>query len=224
MGKLLESLAKAQLEFEPIKKTGLNPFLKNSYATLDDIVNATKVGLANNGLSVVHRIEERKDKDYLVSELWHFEEDDAISTYSCIDKYVKANDKTSLIQTYGSILTYLKRYHISLLLNLCTDEDNDGNEAEKKKETPKTETKGQPEATKPEQADTTANEPQYKTADEYIARMNELNDATALAKWMTKHSGDINKLENTDDRVRIREYHKERAMALSKAKDLKKDE
>ena len=211
MGKLLEELAKAQLEFKPISKSGKNPFLHNSYATLDDVVNATKDALANHGISIIHRTEAKTDKTFFITEIKHFDDDAELSTATAIDTFMKVSDKQTAIQIYGSIITYLRRYHIGMLLNLCTDEDIDGNDnngkSEKKEQKPK-----QDDKTKENPADDNLSQ----QAETFVNRLMEFDTKFALPEWKKKHQEDINRLSSAD-RTAVMKVYSERLKALSMA-------
>jgi hypothetical protein len=129
---LIEALCKATLEFDPIVKDE-NAKVKTksgseygySYASLDMIILATRKALASNGLNITHYTEEREGKTWLITELRHSSGCLPDKTESCIDKFT-ADSYMSVIQNFGSIITYLKRYHIAMLLNVAIDEDDDG--------------------------------------------------------------------------------------------------
>jgi uncharacterized protein YqfB (UPF0267 family) len=146
---LIEALCKATLEFEPILKDE-NAKVKTksgseygySYASLDMIILATRKALASNGLNITHYTEEREGKTWLVTELRHSSGCPSDKTESSIDKFT-ADSYMSVIQNFGSIITYLKRYHIAMLLNVAIDEDNDGKAKESTKK-PQQQSKEQP--------------------------------------------------------------------------------
>ena len=50
---LAAALAKAQGEFKAVPKLGYNPFLKNHYVQLDDIIEAIRGPLSKNGIAWV---------------------------------------------------------------------------------------------------------------------------------------------------------------------------
>ena len=141
--KLIESLCKATLEFEPITKDS-NAKVKTksgseygySYASLDLIILSTRKALANNGLNIHHYTINKEDKTWLVTELRHISGCEADKTESMIDKFT-GDSYMSTVQNFGSIITYLKRYHIAMLLNIAIDEDNDGNSPDIGKAKPK---------------------------------------------------------------------------------------
>lgn len=137
----IEALCKATLEFEPIikdenakVKTKSGSEYGYSYASLDMIILATRKALANNGLNITHYTEERDGKTWLITELRHSSGCLPDRTESMIDKFT-ADSYMSVIQNFGSIITYLKRYHIAMLLNIAIDEDDDGKAKESTKKT-----------------------------------------------------------------------------------------
>ena len=58
---LAAALVKAQGQFQPAKKSGKNPHLKNKYSTLDDIIEAVRGPLAKNGLSFLQMLDSDGD-------------------------------------------------------------------------------------------------------------------------------------------------------------------
>jgi len=153
---LISALCKATLEFEPITKDSRAKVKTKSgseysyeYVSLDLIIISTRKALANNGLNVRHYIEFKEDgKSWLVSELRHSSGCEPDKTESPIDKFT-GDSYMSIVQNYGSIMTYLRRYHMALLLNIAIDEDDDGNAKEQGKK--------QSETTKQSQNNTTKN-------------------------------------------------------------------
>jgi hypothetical protein len=145
IGELIKALCLAKKGFKPISKDGKNPFLNSKYVTLDGIVNATEDALNANGLVIIHHQEITTEDTFLVTELIH-ESGQIIGTETSMNQYIgpvtvneKGNVKVNPLQVFGSVITYLKRYHISELLNVAVDEDADGNSTEgKKQEKPST--------------------------------------------------------------------------------------
>ena len=145
IGELIKALCLAKKSFKPITKDGKNPFLNSKYVTLDGIVNATEDALNANGLVIIHHQELTLEDTFLVTELIH-ESGQIIGTETGMNQYIgpvsvneKGNVKVNPLQVFGSVITYLKRYHISELLNVAVDEDSDGADtAEKKQAKPPT--------------------------------------------------------------------------------------
>jgi hypothetical protein len=132
ISELVKALCKAKKDFKNITRDGKNPFLNSKYVTLDAIINATEDALSNNGLIIMHHQELIDNNKFLVTELIH-ESGQIKSTETCMNEYItvqtneRGNAKVTPIQIFGSIITYLKRYHIGELLNVAIDEDIDGN-------------------------------------------------------------------------------------------------
>jgi hypothetical protein len=131
ISELVKALCKAKKDFKNITRDGKNPFLNSKYVTLDAIINATEDALSDNGLVIMHHQELIDSNKFLVTELIH-ESGQIKSTETCMNEYItvqtneRGNAKVTPIQIFGSIITYLKRYHIGELLNVAIDEDNDG--------------------------------------------------------------------------------------------------
>lgn len=105
-------------EVKPIAKTATNPFFKSKYATLGSIQKAIKEPLAKAKLSYVQLPDEMKLATILMHESGEF-------VTASMDLLL---DKQSP-QGQGSALTYARRYALSAILGLDTEEDDDGNEA-----------------------------------------------------------------------------------------------
>lgn len=106
-----------------IKKNATNPFLKNKYADLPDILEAVRDPLNNNGLVITHFPE---CGNMLTTKLMHTS-----------GEWMQATFEMQLIaqnpQAQGSGITYARRYAVASILSLTIDEDDDGNAAAGKK-------------------------------------------------------------------------------------------
>lgn len=129
--KLAEALAKAQGELRSVVKDRTNPHFKNRYATLDAIVEAVRPVLSKHGLSVIQGASEGVGNFSVTTMLLH-------SSGEFITNTVPMSLAKSDAQGVGSAITYGRRYGISAILSLATDEDDDGEAAVK---TPKAEPK-----------------------------------------------------------------------------------
>jgi hypothetical protein len=133
IGKLAESLAKAQAGIKSITKDRTNPHFRNRYATLDAILDAVRPTLAAQGLSIVQGASESTQGFNVETYLVH-------SSGEYIANVVAVPVSKQDAQGVGSAMTYGRRYGVSALLALSTDEDDDG-EAAAKKPAPKPEPK-----------------------------------------------------------------------------------
>lgn len=122
MQELIKALIKAKAEFLPVKKDTKGYGYK--YAPLENHHTATLDALTKNGLVVTQTTKIENHRECLVTTLWH-ESGESIHSECFIDvKDIK--DKASYIQTYGSYITYLRRYaYISILGIIGEDEDDD---------------------------------------------------------------------------------------------------
>ena len=123
--KAVESLQKAQQEFETPHKDMTNAYLGNKYASLDSCINAIKPALHSNGFALV----QSGGKD----ELGHFVDTKFVHITGEIfsSKIYLELDKNNM-QGVGSAITYAKRYGLLSLSGMEPDEnpdDDDGNKA-----------------------------------------------------------------------------------------------
>lgn len=125
IGKLADALAKAQADIKAIGKDRTNPHFKNRYATLDAILDTIRPTLAKHGLSIVQGASDTTTGFNVETWLVH-----ASGEY--IANVVAVPVSKQDAQGVGSALTYGRRYGVSALLALSTDEDDDGEAAVKK--------------------------------------------------------------------------------------------
>ena len=117
--KLAIALAKFNTEVGSISKDASNPFFKKDYVTLDKLIISTKDILAKNGLSVMQFPTEKEGMVGVITILTH-ESGEFIESEPFYLKPVK-NDP----QSYGSAITYARRYSYQAVLSLNTGEDDD---------------------------------------------------------------------------------------------------
>jgi len=137
---LAKALKQAQSEMGEVKFDATNPFLKNRYASLGAVIQASKDALVNNGLSVSQPAISDEHGVGITTLLMH-ETGEWIET--SITLPLSEEKGKSQAQVAGSIISYLRRYSLASLLNLYSDlrryslasllnlysdEDNDGNE------------------------------------------------------------------------------------------------
>jgi hypothetical protein len=121
--KISAALVKAQGELNAVSKDGNNPHFRSKYATLQNIVESTRDVLRKHGLAVVQTFGET-DGTYinLNTTLLH-ESGEYISGVFTM-RPSKADP-----QGLGSATTYARRYALSAILGIVTDDDDDGNMA-----------------------------------------------------------------------------------------------
>lgn len=121
--KLAEALSQAQSEMPPAKFNSTNPFLKNKYADLGAIIDTARPFLAKNGLSVSQLTYSEGEQVGVETVLLH-KSGEWIS--GSVSMAVADEKGKSSAQVAGSIITYLRRYGLSAILGMYTDEDSDG--------------------------------------------------------------------------------------------------
>lgn len=114
------ALLKFDSEVSKVNKGETNPFFKNKYAALPDILSAIKEPLINSGLTVKQF---PTGEHELTTIIIHAESGEYLrSTY-------KMNPAKNDPQGEGSRITYQRRYALGAVLGLNIDEDDDGNKA-----------------------------------------------------------------------------------------------
>lgn len=121
---LIASLVKFNKEVTMIAKDAKNPFLKNNYATLDQIIEQVRPILSTHGLVVMQDVSSQDDGKVTVKTSLFHESGQYIETSGTSLKLAK-NDA----QGAGAGITYARRYDLSAALSLNTGEDDDGNSA-----------------------------------------------------------------------------------------------
>lgn len=121
--KISAALVKAQGELNAVSKDGNNPHFRSKYATLQNIVESVRDVLRKNGLAVVQTFGQT-DGTYidLTTTLLH-ESGEWMSGVLTV-RPTKIDP-----QGLGSAATYARRYALSAILGIVTDDDDDGNMA-----------------------------------------------------------------------------------------------
>lgn len=143
---LAAALSAAQGQFKAAQKSRTNTFLKNKYATLDDIIAVVREPLHKNGLSFIQPLTGTGDGFEIETILIH-ESGEWLSCKSAIPNW--AAKGVNELQKFGGALTYMRRYMLSSMLGVSSDEDADGNGARssgKKKAVKKAAEKVEPKA------------------------------------------------------------------------------
>jgi len=121
---LATALSKAQSEMPAVPMNAVNPFLKNKYADLAEMIRVATPVLTKNGLSISQQPVSTDGQVGVTTTLLHTSGqwiEDTISLPLGDEK------GKSLAQVAGSIITYLRRYSFGAICGLATDEDTDGN-------------------------------------------------------------------------------------------------
>lgn len=134
MKSLFKALANFQQEVGSVKKDSKNPFLKNKYSSLDEMIKHCSPLLTKHGLSIIQLI-----SDSGVNTMLCHESGETIETGNKLMP-VQVTKGISHGQAEGVVITYTRRYQYAGILNLSTEEDTDGqigNNKELNKSTPK---------------------------------------------------------------------------------------
>ena len=130
LAKVSAALVAAQKELKAVGKDSVNPHFKNKYASLDNIIDAVRPVLGKHGLAVIQSAVapetiEGRLTGFAVETMLVHESGEWIAN-AAIVPVAKADP-----QGAGGALTYGRRYGLSALLSLSSDEDDDGNAASK---------------------------------------------------------------------------------------------
>lgn len=129
--KLAEALSKAQAEMPVVRMNAQNPFLKNKYADLGAVIEASRPIMAKHGLSLSQFPTSEGDRIGVTSVLMHSSGEWMEDTI-----FIQSSDSKglSVAQSAGVVISYLRRYMWSAIFGLYADEDTDGHQPEKKPE------------------------------------------------------------------------------------------
>lgn len=119
---LVAALSKAQGKMEPAKFNRINPHFKSRYADMASCMDACRDHLATNGLSILQYCETIEGELTLVTMLAHV-------SGQWIKSHFPLNPKDKTSQAIGSAMTYAKRYSLSSLLGIVSEEEDDDGEA-----------------------------------------------------------------------------------------------
>ncbi len=128
IAELAKALAAFQGEMPAVEKTGVNPFFKSRYATLDDTWKAARPVLAKHGLSLAQLPAFSETSLTLESVLLH-------SSGEYISSVMTLSAKDTTAQSVGSAISYARRYSMCAILGISM-EDDDGNAAQSQKAQP----------------------------------------------------------------------------------------
>ncbi len=133
MKNVLKSLAAFQQEVKVIHKATQG--YGYSYADLPKIFDEINPLLQKHGLGFTQLINTKEGVNYLATVVFHVESGEQIES-NCMIPYVQLKGMNDF-QSFGSGVTYFRRYCLSSILGLVTDKDTDasGEQEKPKKET-----------------------------------------------------------------------------------------
>jgi hypothetical protein len=123
------ALSKFQEEVRNPANTASNPQFRSKYAPLDVVINTVKPILAKNGLSFIQSTG-GQDESIIVTTLLIHESGEWIESDPLVlpAYQIKGGGKKEFnAQGAGSAITYGRRYSLSAILGLSSEDDDDGN-------------------------------------------------------------------------------------------------
>lgn len=133
---LIKALTAARPNFKPIKRSAENPFYKDpatgkpkKYADLSELINATADALAAQGLHIFQFPIINNDQTIGVTTLLAHASGEWIEHTATGCPAIQRTDRGIRFdaQTLGIGITYISRYSYRGVLNLASEEDDDGN-------------------------------------------------------------------------------------------------
>ena len=118
------ALSKFQNEVKNPKNTADNPFYDSKYAPLQDVLNEVRPLLSKHGLSVIQSPSGDGQSVSITTLLLH-ESGEWIEFDPLVLKAQKITP-----QGAGSAITYGRRYALSAILGISSEDDDDGNSLE----------------------------------------------------------------------------------------------
>ncbi|HFI0306356.1 TPA: ERF family protein [Streptococcus suis] len=179
---LSKAFAKMQMELEQPLKNADNPFFKSKYVPLENVVDSITRAANKHGLSFTQFPSSDENGNVTVGTMVMHESGEWIEYDPICMKPVK-NDP----QAVGSAITYAKRYALSAIFGITSDNDDDGNEATQPgKATPKAVPKKQVPATNNKIPKEVVKA--YKDAIQFVIDRTGKNDGS-ITRWFCEKLG-----------------------------------
>lgn len=120
---IAQALSDFQGEVSNPKQTADNPFFKSSYSPLSEVINTIRPILAKHGLSVLQAPSGDGERIIVTTLLMH-----SSGEWIEGDPLILKADKVTA-QGAGSAISYGRRYALSAVLGIASEEEDDGNHA-----------------------------------------------------------------------------------------------
>lgn len=179
---ITQAIVKVQSELKRAKLDAKNPFLKNSYASLESVVECSRKLLTDNGIAIIQTPIQSDVGIGLKTILSHVSGQWIAGE---LHLPIGIEKGKSVAQVVGSLISYARRYSISSMVGILTGEDDDGNMGSDPRQQ-------QPQQQQPQQVDQTL----------YNKAMKFLLDMRAPEQWakgcinyyLQQKNGDINEV------------------------------
>lgn len=127
------ALVKAQKQFDTAKKDRANPLFKSKYADLPSIMTACQAALGAEGVVIMQDVSGSPGSVSVVTKLLH-ESGQSLSSSPLVFPVMPIKLKDGTLQevtpqTYGSAITYARRYSLAAMVGVVVDDDDDANHA-----------------------------------------------------------------------------------------------
>jgi hypothetical protein len=122
IGKLVGAMCQVQGKMSPVPFDSENPFFKNRYASLGAVVFASKGLLADHGIAILQPASGDVNGVVITTLIGH-------TSGEWISDAITIKPSKPDAQGMGSAITYGRRYGLSAMAGLVSDEDDDGNHA-----------------------------------------------------------------------------------------------
>jgi len=133
INKLINALIEAYSDITSAEFDKVNPHFKSKYASLESVIKAVKPHLLKYGI-LYRQVSKYTENGICIETIFHGHG----AELGTGEIFLPVDKRTA--QGFGSALTYARRYSLSLACGIGSEEDDDGNQAEKevgKKPVPK---------------------------------------------------------------------------------------
>jgi len=122
--KLINALIEAYSDITSAEFDKVNPHFKSKYASLESVIKAVKPSLLKHGI-LYRQVSKYTENGICIETIFHGHGEELGTG----EIFLPVDKRTA--QGFGSALTYARRYSLSLACGIGSEEDDDGNQAEK---------------------------------------------------------------------------------------------
>ena len=192
---LIAAKSRADVVLRNAPKSKSNPFFKSDYADLDGITKKVRPIYGAHGLAFIQHPWIKDEKNILVTTLGH----ESGQWMRSIMPVVAVADKNGNItpQSFGSALTYARRYAISSMSNIAaTDEDDDAEVAMGRADVVDDDVDNDDAVVVDNDAPIAP--PAAAVEGDLEITLGEVSSQKHLQAWYRSHQSDVSALKNTD--------------------------